>query len=283
MGYNFSHISKICDLIENGFVSKKLSIFDLGSQDLHYKDRAHVLEPVRSLAKQLGTDSRDAEDRFNEPSGKVPVHKLMADLGVRYVTTDIEPRPDTVITDLNQPTPVPAIKDIVSSFDIVTNFGTTEHIINQMYAFQLIHDLARVGGLIWCHVPLLGMMNHGFVNLTPKFWAAWIAHNKYEVIHSQISYAGMSVAENPNHFYDSLNQIGEYDLSNIINATLNIIVRKRNDNLFVPPMDIPLPALSSADVERIYGGSLQSLYPDAEVEKRTITLRDFLKRRGFGS
>ena len=49
---------------------------------------------------------------------------------------------------------VPA--DLQSKFDLVTNYGTTEHVLNQMLAMRSIHDLVKPGGLIHHDLPWAG-------------------------------------------------------------------------------------------------------------------------------
>jgi len=51
------------------------------------------------------------------------------------------------------------------SFDVVLNCGTSEHVFNQYNTFKIMHDAARVGGLM-CHaVPMTGYLAHGVFHL----------------------------------------------------------------------------------------------------------------------
>jgi hypothetical protein len=43
----------------------------------------------------------------------------------------------------HEPTP----QKFVGDFDLVVNFGTTEHLLNQYNAFKVIHDATKVGGV----------------------------------------------------------------------------------------------------------------------------------------
>src|SRR5581483_6180040 len=60
----------------------------------------------------------------------------------------------------------------VGKYDLVTNFGTTEYIANQLNAFEVIHDLTRPGGVMIHRVPTQGMLTHGLINYNLKFF--WI-------------------------------------------------------------------------------------------------------------
>jgi hypothetical protein len=57
-------------------------------------------------------------------------------------------------------------------YSLVTNFGTTEHVTNQLNAFKVIHDLTMPNGVMIHEVPAQGMFNHGLVNYNPKFF--WV-------------------------------------------------------------------------------------------------------------
>ena len=65
-------------------------------------------------------------------------------------------------------------------YDLVTNFGTTEHVANQLNAMKIIHDLTAVGGVMIHNVPLQGFMNHGLVNYNMKFFWMLARSNGYE-------------------------------------------------------------------------------------------------------
>jgi hypothetical protein len=57
-----------------------------------------------------------------------------------------------------------------SSFDLVVNAGTTEHVVNQDNAFRVIHDLTKVGGVMMHEVLGGGMLTHGVVSYNPQFF-----------------------------------------------------------------------------------------------------------------
>jgi SAM-dependent methyltransferase len=75
--------------------------------------------------------------------------------------------------DLNQPLPV------AETFDVVTNFGTSEHIFDQAQLFRSIHALTRPGGLMLHAVPHQGGPDHGFYNYHPTFFHDLVQANGY--------------------------------------------------------------------------------------------------------
>jgi len=69
------------------------------------------------------------------------------------------------------------------AFDLVTNYGKTEHISNQLNAFKIIHDLTKPGGLMVHHVPAQGHLNHGLFNYNAKFFWMLCRSNGNKVIY----------------------------------------------------------------------------------------------------
>lgn len=68
----------------------------------------------------------------------------------------------------------------IGQFDIVTNFGTSEHVFNQAAVFESIHNACRVGGYMVHAVPC-AMRWHGLFGYTDKFFTELARANGYEV------------------------------------------------------------------------------------------------------
>ena len=73
-------------------------------------------------------------------------------------------------------------KDHQNKFDLVTNFGTSEHIFNQLNFLKTMHDLTKVGGLLISEVPCMFGVNHGMFKYEPKFFTDLARSNAYEII-----------------------------------------------------------------------------------------------------
>ncbi len=72
-------------------------------------------------------------------------------------------------------------------FDIVTNFGTTEHVestVTDLYkAYQNIHNMCKVGGLMIHETPKTGSWpGHGCHYLTEKFYLVMALLADYEIL-----------------------------------------------------------------------------------------------------
>lgn len=62
-----------------------------------------------------------------------------------HVSIDLNAEDGALPLDLAHPIVEP---DLVGSFDVVTNIGTSEHVYDQYECFANIHRLAKLGGLI---------------------------------------------------------------------------------------------------------------------------------------
>ena len=99
--------------------------------------------------------------------------------GIRHVSFDLNGRSGALDWDLGKPFDPTALYDAtgigMGEFDIVTNFGTIEHIEEpdtQVVAFKNAHDLCRRGGLMVHAMPAVGTCRkHGVW----KYSAAWFA------------------------------------------------------------------------------------------------------------
>ena len=98
---------------------------------------------------------------------------------MRYTAFDIAAGYRTEIVDLNYSAAPP---HLIDAFDVVLNFGTTEHLLNQYNAFKVMHDCTRVGGFIVHSLPGVGYSNHGYFTYTPRCFFDLAGHNEYEIV-----------------------------------------------------------------------------------------------------
>jgi hypothetical protein len=81
---------------------------------------------------------------------KTFVGELIELAGMAYCALDGAKGFQTTIFDLNS-----EILDssLIASFDLVLNFSTTEHVMNQHNAMRVVHDAVKAGGHIVHEVP----------------------------------------------------------------------------------------------------------------------------------
>jgi len=68
------------------------------------------------------------------------------------------------------------------SFDVVTNFGTSEHVFNQAAVMRFAHELMKPGGVFLCTLPSAGGRDHGFFNYQPSFFWNLARANDYQIL-----------------------------------------------------------------------------------------------------
>lgn len=67
------------------------------------------------------------------------------------------------------------------TFDLVTNLGMSEHIMNQDMFFRNVHRLTNQNGLMLHVVPVVECNNHGLFHYTPLFFKSLATMNDYGV------------------------------------------------------------------------------------------------------
>lgn len=97
----------------------------------------------------------------------------------RYESIDANGR-GTVTHDLNLPMP-----EGFGDFDLVTDFGTGEHVFNQFQVWKTVHHLTKVGGYIAFDRPSQGYRGHCFYNTHPNLILALADANAYDVINME--------------------------------------------------------------------------------------------------
>lgn len=74
-----------------------------------------------------------------------------------------------------------------TGFDMLTNFGTSEHCLSQYNVFRNIHMLTRVGGVMIHSVPLVGYWRgHSPYKYEKSFFSGLASANGYEIILNEI-------------------------------------------------------------------------------------------------
>src|SRR5215467_10326298 len=141
------HLAWMRRLADQGQFHDLHSVIDLGPQDVQLE--RHILDEgighlgsrdrVQKLLDKIYVNGRVARD--SQP----PFYSLFS-LGP-YASIDAVDERATYRLDLNLP-----VKSL-PEFDVVTNFGTTEHVFNIGEAFRTIHNLTKPGGVSLHCVP----------------------------------------------------------------------------------------------------------------------------------
>ena len=103
--------------------------------------------------------------------------------GAEHMSFDQNGRDGARQVDLGQPIDDPLLFE---HFDIVTNYGTSEHVqsndLAQFYCFRNMDYLCRVGGAIVCYVPSLDCSRHGAYHYDTAFFVSLAISQGYRTI-----------------------------------------------------------------------------------------------------
>lgn len=98
----------------------------------------------------------------------------------RYVSLDGNGR-GTFTLDLNLSLP-DILRPLIESFDLVTDFGTGEHIFDQAQVWRTLHHLVKPGGYIAFDRPAQGYEKHCFYLTNETLFRDIAAANGYDLL-----------------------------------------------------------------------------------------------------
>jgi len=183
MGAGAKTLSRIVDLVERGLLPPRGRIVELGAQNLDCVAQQQDVRWFLEFFERQGTLDRPlAEFRPADVAAFADggyLGALLKTVGFGYLALDLFAAPDTRLFDLNLQL-VP--DELRGQFDLVTNLGTTEHVLNQLLCMQTMHDLAKQGGVIYHDLPVGGYFNHGYFKYTPVFFQDIADSNSYEIV-----------------------------------------------------------------------------------------------------
>jgi len=237
MGYLVGSLVHLSQILRTTQTAGK-HVFDLGSQDVTIFDDAGA-QYLRRFVEEFGGDpnSLNAKLKTSFPA-VISAAQIFSAAGFAYHCCDVDKRPGTAYVDFNT---LAFDQSLYGQFDLVLNAGTTEHLPNPLAAFFLMHYLCRKDGLLYNEVPLSGWFNHGFNNLTPKFWHTLRWMNSYKVISAVIKPFNSDQADEGNFGGKHLDFIENLSDLEQRSANIQIIFQKVEDRGFVPPFDAVLP------------------------------------------
>ena len=162
-----------------GVLKPDSSMIEFGPQDC---------DTPRSLMKSIACrlfDRDEAERRICEmysglqfrSNGQVALYGLFGITSYKSLDP-FDPRGDYKY-DLGSDVPD------IGKFDVVTNFGTSEHVFNIANVFKTAYDLLPVGGIMLNALPAFGDINHGFFNIHPIVYLLLQHHSCFQIVDFQ--------------------------------------------------------------------------------------------------
>jgi hypothetical protein len=250
MGTGWNDFDLIVRLKGEGYISSGAAIVEIGAQQLS-NDVLRDREKLKQLGQAFGiAGTLDLPDPTKSTllhgnlehleSVAPPSRDVWEWLGFNYTTIDIDSSPGSIPLDLNFDE-VP--RKLRKRFQLATNFGTTEHVANQLQAFKIIHDLTARGGVMIHNLPAQGFLNHGLVNYNPKFFWMLARSNGYKWIYSNFTLSDDSYSMPENIRNDV--RVFEKDIDQrtksykAVDGGIIVAMQKVFDIKFVPPIDFP--------------------------------------------
>jgi len=115
----------------------------------------------------------------NKKSGNNSYKDYFTAQGIEHISIDWNGLDGALKLDLRQPIDL-------GQFDMVTNFGTTEHVSDQDPVWRNIHNAVKVGGVIISMCPKEGdWWWHGQHYPTEEFYTQFAYLNGYQIEHMQ--------------------------------------------------------------------------------------------------
>jgi hypothetical protein len=250
MGLGADTLEMLVWLHAEGHLRASRSVMEIGAQQLsnnflEAKDRIELVGKVFKIPTTCPLPEPTPSyivhgDLEHLPEDAPRARDFWAWLGFDYAAVDFDGSPGSIPLDLNFD---PAPKPHVGKHQLVTNFGTTEHVANQLNAFKLIHDFTALDGLMLHALPMQGMLNHGLVNYTPKFFWMLARSNGYRWIYMSLG-GGEAQYDLPDNIVEAIRPFDatietRRRVINQLDVMLVVLLQKTFDIAFVPPIDVP--------------------------------------------
>jgi hypothetical protein len=227
----------------------KNKILDIGPQTIYFARPEQIREFVANQGHPIVEDDHLLAEierlvYYSTPRAgeRTTMFSEITDLtNIEYASIDVCPGlKNTEILDLN----FDALPGHMNRhYDVVFNFGTTEHIVNQWNCFEVMHDALKAGGVAYHQLPASGYLDHGYYCYTPLFFRELADANGYDIELLAVTPAG----ENRIDALDVISIVGDTALkpqgplgenNRIPQLNIHAILRKTEDQPFRVSLEI---------------------------------------------
>lgn len=129
---------------------------------------------------ELGDQKLNAHVALKPSGERVWAKDYFELLGFHHYCIDLHGMNGSFPLDLSRP-----IEDKfwINKFDVLTNFGTSEHVLNQCERWRNIHNLVKVGGSFIHVIPQIGsLVGHCPYYYSNQFFRSLAMVNNYDII-----------------------------------------------------------------------------------------------------
>ncbi len=211
------------------------SVIEFGSQDLN-DDYMTVSSMFNRFCVEYDKEKlKNGCDVVGVKSAKV----MFSSLGfTKYDCVDLNGTHGAFKMNLNND--LNSVYGFVEKYDLVTNCGTSEHCFDQATVIRNMHNLCKVGGLMYFVLPCYGSDNHGFYHVNPLLFLRMAAANGYTI--ENVDFLAIDVDAYQYKLYNGFYALETSgDEIKLLDSNrpiyISIILRKNNSLDFVAPVD----------------------------------------------
>ena len=179
MGLGIGAVQNILELNNLGYFKNSNSTIEIGSQDLHlnFVDLKELFETA-GLKDDLESTFPDVKNWPFSP--RCQSKYFYKALGIKnYECIDINGENGAIVYDLNKPF---EDKSKFNKYDIVTDFGSCEHVYNIGECYKTVHNLAKKDGYII--IAQATLKGNGYFKFDQSFFEGIAASNGYNIIYN---------------------------------------------------------------------------------------------------
>lgn len=116
-------------------------------------------------------------------SGGISKFYFLNDVGIRqHISFDLNGLDGSLPLDISKKIP-----GYDSYFDIVTDFGTSEHVSDQYWVFRNVYEFLKIGGIALYTLPQLSYWpKHGYYSYTPDFFESLSENYGYDILYNDV-------------------------------------------------------------------------------------------------
>lgn len=175
MGIGPGWFNFFLDLCRAGDLKQGDAMLDIGASELFCEENP---QSINDFLDFFGAP-RYPEKELLRMADRAFAADLFRRAGFPYAALDYANFPEIIRLDLNTDS-LP--RRHRRRYRFVANSGTSEHILNQYNVFQVVHDAASEGAIMYHGVPGWGDYEHGIIGYSPKFFWALATANDYQIV-----------------------------------------------------------------------------------------------------
>lgn len=228
----------LLSIINNKKINKEC-VIELGAQELHRGLPSFIYDfPIKKYHQYRVL----SKEEFKK-SEEIKVEDIYNKIGYKnYKAIDLNGFNKSLKINLNQKI---NDKKLKNKFSLVTNFGTSEHLLNQESFFYNSHYLCKENGIMLGIVPYSRSQNHGFFKYNSLFFLSLANANNYEVelyiSYSNINCYGFTLINYENNIEDKIIKL-ERKLNILPSACddfeIGYIFKKKTNKQFTVPSQV---------------------------------------------